>query len=497
MAFFHKTRTGSDPDPLLQHYYVEALNRRDFFEAMHWYDVAHVVALKESGLVTQDVARAPLGGFKDMEREGVYEARSRLRLGWVHSGEDYLQEKLGEQLSGWIHIGRSSPTNRSVASRIVIRSILLDQMEDLSALQEALLERAEEYAGAVMPGYAYLHSSEPWTFGYYLLSFVYALQRSGEAFEMAYRHTNENASAAEVGSGSYFPVDLDLEARLLGFDRVAAHARDSIRNFDYLLMTFWAETLAGNIVARLAQDLRVLSTKEFDLVTLGPEYSISSSVAVQTKIPYSPGIVAATSGGLLLGRLTGALAMCKTTSDEPFVGTELLRELWSTAEEFRDTFRIMTGTIRSLTANRERMNLLSSQQGDQATAFIALVMRHAEISYRAAHQVVAIALNRLEERGLNILGLRAEDLDSAIMDRTGVSVQLPQDEVEQTLDIAHCVSLKVTPGSTSPQEVRRMLEECRGLLAEAAQSIRSKRERQAAGRREMEERVAGILSEGS
>ena len=74
---------------------------------------------------------------------------------------------------------------------------------------------------------------------------------------------------------------------------------------------------------------------------------------------------------------------------------------------------------------------------------------------------------------------------------------MPQEEVEQTLDIAHCVSLKVTPGSTSPQEVRRMLEECRGLLAEAAQSIRSKRERQAAGRREMEERVAGILSEGS
>jgi argininosuccinate lyase len=497
MAFFHKTRTGSDPDPLLQHYYVEALNRRDFFEAMHWYDVAHVVALKESGLVTQAVARALLGGFREMEREGVFEARSRLRLGGVHSGENYLQEKLGEQVSGWIHIGRSSPTNRSVASRIVTRSILLDQMEELSALQEAMVERAEEYAGAVMPGYAYLHSSEPWTFGYYLLSFVYALQRSREAFETAYRHTNESASAAEVGSGSYFPVDLDLEARLVGFDRMAAHARDSIRNFDYLLMAFWAETLAGNVVGRLAQDLRVLSTKEFNLLTLGPEYSISSSVAVQTRIPYSPGIVAATGGGLLMGRLTGALSMCKTTSDEPFVGTELLRDLWSTADEFRDTFRIMTGTIRSLTANRERMNLLSSQQGDQATAFIALVMRHAEISYRAAHQVVGQALNRLEARGLDILGLRAEDLDAAIQDRTGVSVHLPQEEVERTLDVAHCVGLKATPGSTSPKEVRRMLEECRGLLSEDARGIQRRRDQLAAGRREMEERVAGILDEGS
>jgi argininosuccinate lyase len=314
---------------------------------------------------------------------------------------------------------------------------------------------------------------------------------------MAYRHTNESASAAEVGSGSYFPVDLDMEARLVGFDRVAAHARDSIRNFDYLLMTFWAETLAGNIVGRLAQDLRVLSTKEFDLLTLGPEYSISSSVAVQTRIPYSPGIVAATGGGLLMGRLTGALSMCKTTSDEPFVGTELLRDLWSTADEFRDTFRIMTGTIRSLTANRERMNLLSSQQGDQATAFIALVMRHAEISYRAAHQVVGQALNRLEARGLDILGLRAEDLDAAIQDRTGVSVHLPQEEVERTLDVAHCVGLKATPGSTSPKEVRRMLEECRGLLSEDARGIQRRRDQLAAGRREMEERVAGILDEVS
>jgi argininosuccinate lyase len=143
------------------------------------------------------------------------------------------------------------------------------------------------------------------------------------------------------------------------------------------------------------------------------------------------------------------------------------------------------------------MDLLSSQQGDQATAFIAMVMRYAEISYRAAHQVAAVALNRLEERGLTILGLRAEDLEAAIKERTGVSVHLPQDEVERTLDVAHCVTLKVTPGSTSPQEVRRMLEECRGLLAEEAQSIQSKREKQAAGRREMDERVAGILTEGS
>ena len=92
-------------------------------------------------------------------------------------------------------------------------------------------------------------------------------------------------------------------------------------------MVFYAVAMTGNAVARLGQDLRAFSTKEFDLVNLGPEYAISSSVAVQSKIPYSPGMLSATGGGLLLGRLTGAFAMTKTTSDEPFVGTELIRDL--------------------------------------------------------------------------------------------------------------------------------------------------------------------------
>jgi len=117
--------------------------------------------------------------------------------------------------------------------------------------------------------------------------------------------------------------------------------------------------------------------------------------------------------------------MCKSTSDEPFVGTALLRELWSTAEEFQHSFRLLVGTIRTMPANRERMGLLAAQQGSQTTAFIALVMQQAGLSYRAAHQVVGQILNQLDERGHSLQDLKAHELERVVKERAGVSVKIP------------------------------------------------------------------------
>ena len=182
MAFFHSTRTKSEPAELLQHYYVEVLQNPRFMEALHAYDIAHVIALRESGLITDNIAKQLLTGLIEMQSDGVMESRRELSLGGVHSAEDYLRGKYGESVSGWIHIGRSSPTNRSVATRILTRELLLDQLDSIIALEEALVTRATEYATVVMPTYAYLNPLEVSTFGHYLLSHVYTLQRVWDTF---------------------------------------------------------------------------------------------------------------------------------------------------------------------------------------------------------------------------------------------------------------------------------------------------------------------------
>ena len=494
MAFFHSTRTKSEPADLLQHYYVEVLQNSRFMEALHAYDVAHVVALRESGLVTDDIAKQLLTGLIEMQSEGVMESRKELSLGGVHSAEDYLRGKYGESVSGWIHIGRSSPTNRSVATRILARELILDQLDNIIELEEALVVRATEYAGVVMPTYAYLNPLEVSTFGHYLLSHVYTLQRVWDTFELGYHHTNESASSAEVGAGSYFAVDLELESRLLGFDRIGANAREIIRHFDYLLMVFYAVAMAGNSVARLGQDLRAFSTKEFDLVTLGPEYAISSSVAVQSKIPYSPGMLSATGGGLLLGRLTGAFAMTKTTSDEPFVGTELIRDLLNSCEELENSLHIATGSIRTMEANPIKMEKQAAEQGTQATAIIALLIQKAGVSYRAAYQAVGATMNELEANGNNILSMKVGNLNEHLRQRSGVEVSFGQSELDFVLNVTNCANMKVSPGSSGQKEIEKMINDCLGVIDQHKSSVMAKREKINLGSEEMYERVNAIIS---
>ena len=494
MAFFWKTGLKTDPDPLLHHYYVEVLRQKEFFQNMHWYDLANVITLKESGLMPEEVAATLLEGLKEMEMEGVVEARSKLPAG-IHSGELYLQNKFGEAVSGWIHIGRASPTNRTVASRMFVRELILEQMDGVLQVQEALLERASQHAHDVMPGYSYSHRLEPCTFGYYLLTFVYSLQRVFDSFLEAYRHTNECSAGAEAGYGSYFGVDLDLATELMGFDKIADHSRETLRQFDYMLLTMFSIALGGNVAARLARDLRIYSTQEFGLLQIAPQYCIVSSVAAQMRIPYSPEIIASI-GGLLAGKLAGAFSISKTTSDEPFVGTELELELRSAAEEAKNMWHILAGTITTLVPNTQRMKQLAYEGLTQSTRLIALLMKQGKVSYRQAHHVVTEVTNQVMTTGEGVAGITTELLREEFQKHIGVDIGLSDALVKDALDVESCVRAKVTPGSTSPAEVQRLLAKCGEQSALNKNAIRERRDKLEQARCILEERIAAARRSG-
>ena len=74
----------------------------------------------------------------------------------VHGGEDYLRQPCGEEAAGWIHLGRSSPTIRVAATRLVFRQKLLEIMSANLDLRRAMLRLAGEHTRTLMTGYAYI-----------------------------------------------------------------------------------------------------------------------------------------------------------------------------------------------------------------------------------------------------------------------------------------------------------------------------------------------------
>ena len=118
MSFFWKGRLGEKPSDLLKHYYAETMREPLFLEALHQWDKAQVVVLGEGDIAPPEAVASLVKAITEMEKEGVVEARKAL---WnvIHGGEEYMRKFCEEEHSGWLHLGRSSPSLRVTASRIV------------------------------------------------------------------------------------------------------------------------------------------------------------------------------------------------------------------------------------------------------------------------------------------------------------------------------------------------------------------------------------------
>ena len=179
-----------------------------------------------------------------MEAEGLEEARAATRAG-NHAGEVYLIRRLGMEVGGSIHAGRSSWDLGGIANRLPLRSGLLEVMAALGAYRQALLEVAGAHVETVMPYYTHGQQAQPTTLAHHLHAFVCAAERDFRRLEGAYRAVNVSQAGAAAGTATRFPVSRERVAALLGFDAVSTNTRDSSYNQDHIWETGAAHLAPG------------------------------------------------------------------------------------------------------------------------------------------------------------------------------------------------------------------------------------------------------------
>lgn len=102
-------------------------------EACHAFDQAHTIMLVEQGHLDRKTAAIILRSLREMEKEGVEEARLRVG-GGLHSGEQYLIRQHGEEIGGRFHLARSSGDLSSVAINVLERERLIDSIDRKSVV---------------------------------------------------------------------------------------------------------------------------------------------------------------------------------------------------------------------------------------------------------------------------------------------------------------------------------------------------------------------------
>ncbi len=420
-------------------------------------DLGHVLDLHRRNILPDDAAKAllqellvahatPAEDFPYDEAFGEpYNSRERL-----------FAERLGNT-AGWLHAGRPRREAARVALRILLRGQTAQLVGDAGRFAATLASVARDHATVLMPDQTYLQQAQPSTFGHYLLAFAPPALRDGDRLSAALEQVNLSAGGAGCVNGSRLLDDRTEIADLLGFAGIIEHTRDAMWQTDSFIDLLATSTSLISNQSKLAEDLEIWASQEFDYVDLAGPFTRASVLMPQKRNPYALTIVRG-AGGVLIGRLTGFLAVVKSPSARSdnliFAYGEIPRAL----ELATKVSALMSGVVRTLEVNQDRMSAELEAGFSQATDLAEYIMLTTGIDYRSAYHIVGNTVRAASQQGLRGIDITTSMLDEIALEVSDRELGLDQAQLDEVLDPRNIVATRTAAGGAAPDVVTDMAD---------------------------------------
>ncbi|WKL59114.1 argininosuccinate lyase [Asticcacaulis sp. ZE23SCel15] len=412
---------------------------------------AHAAMLSQQGIISSDDAQQIDTGLATIAEEiqsGVFPFRAEFED--IHMNvEARLRELIGAT-AGRLHTARSRNDQVATDFRLWVRAQVDQTIVQLTDLQQALLERAEEYADALMPGFTHLQPAQPVTFGHHLMAYVEMFSRDASRFADARVRMNENPLGSAALAGSPFNIDRFATSAALGFDRPMGNSLDGVSARDFALESLSHASICAGHLSRLAEEIVIWTTPQFGFVKLSDAFSTGSSIMPQKRNPDAAELVRAKTG-----RITGALmALTTVMKGLPLAYSKDMQEDKPPVFEAFDALDLalaaMTGMVRDLKANTERMKAAASGGFSTATDLADWLVRNLNMPFRDAHHVTGAAVKLAESRDIDLAQLSLNDLQKL---DAGIT-----DDVYMVLTPEASCASRQSYGGTAPDQVRLQIE---------------------------------------
>ncbi|MGO2926655.1 MAG: argininosuccinate lyase, partial [Leuconostoc citreum] len=279
--------------------------------------------------------------------------------------EVLLTQKIGA-VAGKLHTARSRNDQVATDFHLWVKHRLPHVLDELTELQETLLQLATQHAGTIMSGYTHLQHAQPITYGHYLLAYCEMFQRDYDRFEFNQKHTDMLPLGAAALAGTTFPIDREFVAEQLGFNDIYHNSLDAVSDRDFALEFLSNAAMLMMHLSRMAEELILWSTYEFNYIELSDDFSTGSSIMPQKKNADFAELVRGKTG-----RTYGALmALLTTMKALPLAYNKDMQEDKEQVFDVMDTvlaaIKIFTGMLSEITVHKERM--LASTQDDFSNA---------------------------------------------------------------------------------------------------------------------------------
>lgn len=459
----HRGKIKTAPDPLVVKYLIEPGIRNDIkyrYQAFLDCNKAHVLMLAKQGIVKKEVAAAILRCNAEMAAMGSAPTFpvDPGREDFYFNLEAHLIEEVGIEIGGQQHTARSRNDLYATCARLAVRQAYFDICHVYNRMRQAIIDVAEANKDAVFAGYTHMQPSEPITFAHYCSAILSAMERDYRRIA----HIFEGLNVCPLGGGSMgsttWDIDRQYTSDLLGFDKPIDNSIDCVASRDFATDILANLSISANTISRFCQDLYVWATPDYGYIEVSDSCAVCSSIMPQKKNPWVLEHIKAKAAHVE-GCFISALNVMKNviySHCEDMCG-EAANYLFPGIEEMKVMCELMEVSIKGISVKKDRM--LETAQGNfcTVTELANYLVRHDNISFRMAHDIVADVVAYMIEHNKKADEIGTDVVNPIFMKLFGRTTSMTDEEVRAALDPIKIAYAKKCIGGTAPEEVSRQL----------------------------------------
>ena len=419
--------------------------------------MAHAAMLGECGIIDKSESEKIIAGLKailaDLDSGALTIDPNAEDIHTFVEGE--LTARIGDA-GKRLHTARSRNDQVALDVRLTLRKDVAALQAQLKDLVRVLCKKAEQYAGAVMPGYTHLQRAQPITFGHHLMAYCEMLLRDLSRFDDAQKRMDVMPLGSGALAGTTYPLDRQLTARLLGFSQVSQNSLDGVSDRDFCAEIAFAVSLAMVHLSRLCEEIVLWCSWEYKFIELDDAFSTGSSIMPQKKNPDIAELIRGKSGRVF-GDLMGLLAMMKglplaynkdiqEDKEAVFDAVDTLKLCLTPLIPMLETMTVLEGNMRNAAA---RGFINATDCADYLVAEKGLPFRDA---YKITGELVALCI----EKGLTLETLPLEEYQA-------ICPAFDQG-VYQAISLERCVAGRKVLGGPAPENVTAQAQRVLALL---------------------------------
>lgn len=415
--------------------------------------LVYAEALKEAKVLTQEEFNLIKKGLKQIEKE-IKNGKMVFSKEYedIHMNiEKALYEKIGETAYK-LHTGRSR--NEQVVTDL--RLYLMEKTEELKelikSLMKAIISKAEEYYGVIIPGFTHLQHAQPVLFSHWIMAYYEMLRFHLERIKDYEKRLKISPLGSSAFSGCAFNIDRKKIAKKLGFKDLTKNSVFAVSSRDFVVEFLFILTLIMLDLSRLAEELIIWMSQEFGFIDLPDRLCTGSSIMPQKKNPDSAELIRGKTASVA-GNLFQLIILIKGL---PLSYNRDLQEdkppLFEALKNTQNSIKMMTLLIEGLTLNKENIEI-HLKKGYLLATELADYLVTKGVPFRKAHHITGEIVLYAEKKEKNLEELTLEEFKNFS--------EVIEKDVYQWLTMENFFKRREILGGTGYISVKNRIEEAK------------------------------------